>query len=147
MYLIQLIIKFLLFYRVFKRRLYVHVLPPCTLHVRLFINHISNLKLKANPFFFFFHIAIPIKMKDRIAGPRSVPTGSVRSSYSPSSILSLRTRFPSPPPSCPPLPTTCGFYSMSFARATNKRLVEVNVKAHSGQVVFFDDVVVAAARV
>lgn len=62
-------------------------------------------------------------MKDRIAGPRSVPTGSVRSFRFLLPIvlhLSLRTRFPSPPPSCPPLPTTCGFYSpATFAQRTN----------------------------
>lgn len=71
---------------------------------------------------FYFVSLFRFKMKDRIAGPHSVPTGFVRSSrfLLPIVHLSLRTRFPSPPPSCPPLPTTCRFYSSaSFAQRTN----------------------------
>lgn len=49
--------------------------------------------------------------------------------------LSLHTRFPSPPPSCPPLPTTCGFYSPTmFAQRTNVSS-KWTLKPISGQVV------------
>lgn len=94
----------------------------CTGFTCIYQSYIKLIRLAVKRFFFYSIWLFRFKMKDRIAGPRCVPTGSVRSSrfLLPVVHLSLRTRFPSPPPSCPPLPTTCGLYSPALlAQRTN----------------------------
>lgn len=66
------------------------------------------------------------KRKDRVAGPCSVPTGSVRSSYSPSSTFLFATRSPSSRPLLRFLPfssddATCDFISRFYSPGRGER--------------------------
>lgn len=106
--------------------------------------YLSILQRLYNLFLFYAISLFRFKMKDRAAGPRSVPSGSVRTS---------RFLLPTPPFSSHSFPFSASFLPATsddvrillpdYVRATNKRLVEVNVKAHKRTGGFLDDVVVA----